>query len=428
MTEEFPNEKLVAEKSTLVGRVKASGAKNSALKLMAASLLAGSKCVIRNVPSISDVTTMVEVLRYTGLEVSFDSGSVAIEPTSKPNLEAPYHLVQRMRASIGVLGPLLTRYGFARVAMPGGCNIGSRQIDMHLDGLTHMGADIRIRQGYIEAEADKLEGSRIYLDFASVGATENLLMAGTLAKGTTVIENAAREPEIEDLSNFLRKMGASIEGVGTSTIVVEGVDSLGGAEHETIGDRIEAGTFLIGGAISGGEVTVEGIEPAHLGNLLLRLEEAGCHVETLPNAVTVSAPDDIQAISVQTLPFPGFPTDLQPQIQAFLSIAKGTSFVTENVFESRFMIVDELNRLGANIKTEGNHAIISGVERLSGAPVSAPDLRAGAALVLAGLAAEGVTEVYGLRHIDRGYENFEEKLQSLGASVKRVPVRDEGVP
>ncbi|MDD5447723.1 MAG: UDP-N-acetylglucosamine 1-carboxyvinyltransferase [Actinomycetota bacterium] len=428
MAREFANEKLVVKKSTLTGRVRASGAKNSALKLIAASLLAGSRCVIRNVPSISDVVTMIEVLRHIGLEVSFDSGSVVIEPTSKPNLEAPYHLVQQMRASIEVLGPLLTRYGFARVAMPGGCNIGSRQIDMHLDGLTRMGADIRIRQGYIEAEADKLEGSRVYLDIASMGATENLLMAGTLAKGTTIIENAARDPEIEDLSNFLCKMGASIEGAGTSTIVVEGVDSLGGAEHKTIGDRIEAGTFLIGGAMSGGNVTVEGVEPVHLENLLVKLEEAGCHVGTLPQGVIVSAADDIQAISVQTLPFPGFPTDLQPQMQALLSIAKGTSFVTENVFESRFMITDELNRLGANIKTKGNHAIITGVKSLSGAPVSAPDLRAGAALVLAGLAAEGVTEVYGLHHIDRGYENFEEKLQSLGASVRRVLIQGEDTP
>lgn len=404
----------------LQGRVKASGAKNSVLKLMAAALLAGERCVIRNVPDIEDVRTMIELLKYVGAGVEFEDGTLRIEPVSRPRLEAPYYLVQRMRASVEVLGPLLARYGSARVAMPGGCNIGTRQIDMHLKGLTQLGAELSVSHGYIEASTGGLKGKAVSLDFASMGATENLLMASVLAKGRTVIDNAAKEPEIVDLADFLRGMGADIEGAGTSDIVIDGVDSLGGTEHEVIGDRIEAGTLLLSGAVTRGTVEVSGVDPHHLDIFTEKLREAGCSVSAGDESLEVSVPDEVSGIEISTLPYPGFPTDLQPQTLTLLATARGTSFVTENIFDNRFMVVDELNRLGADIKTMNHHAIVKGVKSLSGAPVSATDLRAGAALVLAGLVAEGVTEVYEVEHIDRGYEKFAEKLQSLGAKVSRL--------
>lgn len=404
----------------LSGEARASGAKNSVLKLMAAAIMGDGPSVLRNVPDIADVRTMAEVLRYMGLGVEFERGTLTIEPTDSPRLEAPYYLVQRMRASVEVLGALIARYGQARVAMPGGCNIGSRQIDLHLKGLAQMGVRLGVSHGYIEAEAGRLKGSHIYLDFASVGATENLLMAAVMADGRTVIGNAAREPEIVDLSDFLVRMGARVSGIGTPMLVVDGVESIPGAEHEVIGDRIEAGTLLLAGAITRGEVKVTGVDPAHLEMVLEKMGEAGCAIGTGPDYVEVSVPGHVHGIELATLPYPGFPTDLQPQMQVLLATADGTSFITENIFDNRFMIVDELNRLGADVRTRDHHAIVRGVPKLSGAPVTATDLRAGAALVLAGLAAEGETEVYEIFHIDRGYEDLEGKLRSLGARIHRV--------
>ena len=406
--------------SRLEGTVKASGAKNSCLKLMAAAIMGDGPSRIGNAPDIADVRTMIEVLGYIGLEVSLAEGELTIKPVQSPVLEAPYELVQRMRASVVVLGALLARFGKARVAMPGGCNIGTRQIDLHLRGLEQMGAKLGISHGYVEAEAPRLTGAHIYLDFASMGATENLLMAAALAEGRTVLDNAAKEPEVADLAGFLSKMGARIEGAGTSTIVVEGVGSLKGAEHSVIGDRIEAGTFLLAGAVTRGEVNVTGIVPGHLEMVVEKMREAGCDVEEGEDSLSVSVPGTVKGIEISTLPYPGFPTDLQPQMQVLLTTADGTSFVTENIFDNRFMVVDELNRLGADIKTKDHHAVVRGVEKLSGAPVTATDLRAGAALVLAGLIAEGVTEVYHIEHIDRGYDRFVEKLTSLGADIRRV--------
>ena len=406
--------------SRLEGTVKASGAKNSCLKLMAAAIMGDGPSRIGNAPDIADVRTMIEVLGYIGLEVSLAEGELTIKPVQSPVLEAPYELVQRMRASVVVLGALLARFGKARVAMPGGCNIGTRQIDLHLRGLEQMGAKLGISHGYVEAEAPRLTGAHIYLDFASMGATENLLMAAALAEGRTVLDNAAKEPEVADLAGFLSKMGARIEGAGTSTIVVEGVGSLKGAEHAVIGDRIEAGTFLLAGAVTRGEVNVTGIVPGHLEMVVEKMREAGCDVEEGEDSLSVSVPGTVKGIEISTLPYPGFPTDLQPQMQVLLTTADGTSFVTENIFDNRFMVVDELNRLGADIKTKDHHAVVRGVEKLSGAPVTATDLRAGAALVLAGLIAEGVTEVYHIEHIDRGYDRFVEKLTSLGADIRRV--------
>ncbi|MFH1151019.1 MAG: UDP-N-acetylglucosamine 1-carboxyvinyltransferase [Actinomycetota bacterium] len=407
--------------SRLRGAVRAGGAKNSCLKLMAAAIMSGDRCRVRNVPDIADVRIMCEVLSRIGLGVEFEGGVLDMMPASEPRLETPYHLVQKMRAAVDVLGAMLARYGHARVAMPGGDNIGSRQIDMHLKGLTQMGARLGISHGYIEGVAERLQGTHVYLDFASVGATENLLIAACLAEGRTVIENVAKEPEIVDLAAFLSGMGARIEGAGTSTLVVEGVDTLSGVEHTVIGDRIEAGTFLLAGAVTRGEVTVTGIDAGHLEIVLDKMREAGCTVDVSGDSVATAVRGELHGVEISTLPYPGFPTDLQPQMITLLATVGDTSFVTENIFDNRFMVVDELNRLGADIRTKGHHAIVRGVPALSGAPVTAMDLRAGAALVLAGLVAEGTTEVYDIEHIDRGYERFEEKLASLGAGIRRVP-------
>jgi UDP-N-acetylglucosamine 1-carboxyvinyltransferase len=409
---------LVQGGNPLKGEIKVSGAKNSVLKLMAASLLADSPCVIENAPMISDVFIMAEVLRHLGAKVNFIENKVEIEPTIT-DVEAPYEYVSQMRASLLVLGPLLGKKGKARVARPGGCNIGRRKIDFHLKGLEALGAKINFRRGYIEAISSQLQGNRIFLDFPSVGATENLMMAGVLARGRTIIENAAREPEVVDLANFLKSMGARIEGAGTSTITIDGVKSLNGLTYRAISDRIEAGTFLIAGVITRGQIKVKGVNPNLLEMFLLKLEEAGAKVSSFDEAVEVGFEKELKAIDVATLPFPGFPTDLQPQMTSLLSLAHGTSIITENVFDNRFLYVEELLRLGADIEVEGKHAIIKGQKRLYGAPVNATDLRGGAALVLAGLAAEGTTLVREALHIDRGYENFEQKLRSLGAHIKR---------
>lgn len=408
---------------TLEGEVSVSGAKNSALKLMAASLLGQGVSIIRNVPRISDISIMSEVLTRLGASVKRDGDALVINTAEVSEFETPYDLVSKMRASISVLGPLVGRFGQARVAMPGGCQIGARKIDMHLVGLESLGVVFSVEHGVLVAKTPNgLHGANVMLEFPSVGATENLLMAAVVAQGTTVIENAAREPEIVDLANMLNAMGARVSGAGSSIIEVEGValSDLHPCEHSTVGDRIEAGTFLVGGALTGGPVTVRGIDPSFLRMAIVKLRAMGCTVETGEDWVTVSRAGDLLATDIQTLPHPGFPTDLQAQFMLLAARAKGTSIITENVFENRFMFAAELTRMGADITIEDHHAIVRGVDHLQGAPVSSTDLRAGAALVLAGIDAEGETSVHKIEHIDRGYEDYTAKLSSLGASVARV--------
>ncbi|HEU4526367.1 MAG TPA: UDP-N-acetylglucosamine 1-carboxyvinyltransferase [Actinomycetota bacterium] len=410
---------LVTGGTRLSGAVRISGAKNSALKLQAAVLLADGRSRIENVPRIQDCLTMVEVLDHLGAATSWDGGALTIDTTGVRPIETPYELVSRMRASILVLGPLLARFGRAQVAMPGGCNIGSRKIDLHLRGLERMGARFEQEHGVLEARAERLHGAVVTLDFPSVGATENLLMAAVAARGTTTIENGAREPEIADLADMLTSMGARIDGVGTPTIQVEGVDAFSPVEHRVIPDRVEAGTFAIATCATLGDVVLRDARPDHMDLVLSKLADTGADVTTVEDGVAISMPERPRAADLVTLPYPGFPTDLQPQMMAMLAAAEGTSIVTENVFESRFMFVDELNRMGADIRTEGHHAVIRGVERLSAAPVRALDIRAGAAMVIAALAADGVTQVEDMHHVDRGYEDFEAKLTALGAVVRR---------
>ncbi|MDZ4181072.1 MAG: UDP-N-acetylglucosamine 1-carboxyvinyltransferase [Coriobacteriia bacterium] len=404
----------------LAGEVRVEGAKNSALKLMAATLLASGPSRILNVPDISDVDTMGEVLVGLGAAVTRSDHELTIDTTHVTSYEAPYEMVARMRASIAVLGPLIARFGQAKVAMPGGCAIGSRKIDMHIRGLEGLGVEVELGHGYIHATAPHgLHGAHVTLDFPSVGATENLLMASVLATGSTTIENAAREPEIVDLADFLIAMGARIEGAGSGVMTVEGVESLHPVNgHAVVGDRIEAGTFLIAGAIAGGPVTVRGFDPHHLDMTLSKLKQAGCTLELHTDGVTVSGPERPVAVDIQTLPHPGFPTDMQAQFMALMAVAEGSCVITENVFENRFMFADELSRMAADVRIEGHHALVKGVARLSGAPVRSPDLRGGAALVIAGLVADGVTEVTDVYHIERGYERFVEKMASLGADIE----------
>jgi UDP-N-acetylglucosamine 1-carboxyvinyltransferase len=403
----------------LSGTVPIAGAKNSALKLMAAALLAPGRSVLHNVPRIQDCVTMVEVLEHLGAAAAWTDGTLLIDTSDVQPRETPYDLVRRMRASILVLGPLLARFGHARVAMPGGCNIGSRKIDLHVRGLEKMGARFDSEHGFFEATTGGLRGAVISLDFPSVGATENALMAAVAARGTTVIENAAREPELVDLASFLTAMGAKIEGVGTPTIEIEGVDAFEPVEHTVIADRVEAGTFAIAACATGGSVVLDGARGDHMDLVFAKLADAGADILVTEEGVAVSLQTRPKAVDLVTLPYPGFPTDLQPQIMALLASADGTSIVTENVFESRFMFVDELNRMGADIRTEGHHAVIRGVDRLSAAPVRALDIRAGAAMVIAALAADGVTEIEDMYHVDRGYQDFETKLSRLGAAVRR---------
>lgn len=416
---------IVQGNNTLAGDVSVSGAKNSALKLMAASLLGKGSSVIHNVPLISDIDIMSEVMRRLGATVERRGHTLVVDTAPVDQYETPYELVSKMRASISVLGPLIARFGRARVAMPGGCQIGARKIDIHLVGLEALGVKLGVDHGFLEASTpDGLVGAHVVLDFPSVGATENLLMASIAAEGTTVIENAAREPEIVDLVNMLVAMGARVSGAGSAIIEVEGVsmDELHPCEHTTVGDRIEAGTFLAGGALTGGPLTVRGVDPSYLRVALMKLRAMGCDVETGADWITVRRERPLEPIDIQTLPHPGFPTDLQAQFMLLAARAEGMSVVTENVFENRFMFAAELMRMGADIAIEDHHALIKGVEVLQGADVSATDLRAGAALVLAGIAAEGETRVHDIRHIDRGYEDYAGKLASLGADVVRVTV------
>ncbi len=406
----------------LSGTVRVSGAKNSALKLMAASLLTDRPCRVSNVPDIGDVRIMMEVLRHLGARASFSGGVLELEAGGLSTHQAPYSLVRRMRASIIVLGPLLVRHGRAEVALPGGCNIGSRKIDLHLKGLVEMGVEIELSHGYIEARAPRLRGANITLGFPSVGATENLMMAAVGAEGATRIDNAAREPEVQDLAAFLVSMGARIEGAGTPTLEIEGGHPLGGTEYAVVGDRIEAGTMAAAAAAAGGEVEVAGIDPLFLQVFLNKLREIGVEVEEGRDSFKVRPGPELRPADIATMPYPGFPTDLQPPMMVLLSLAGGTSVLTENVFESRFIFTDELKRMGCNIDIEGHHAIIRGGGGLSGAEVYASDLRAGAALVLAGLAAEGKTVVGDIHHVDRGYEDLEGKLSALGADIVREAV------
>lgn len=419
-------EKLIVKGGNrLVGAVKTSGAKNAVLPIIAASILGTTPSHLDEVPMLEDVHTISEVLKCLGLSVecSPEKNVLDIDSTEITSYEAPYELVRTMRASFLVMGPLLARIGKARISMPGGCAIGARPIDIHLKGFEALGVKIEQGHGYIEASAPEgLKGTSIYFDFPSVGATENIMMAASLAEGTTILENAAEEPEIVDLANYLNKMGAKIRGAGTDTIRIEGVDKLHGADYTIIPDRIEAGTYMIAAAMTGGDVIVENVLPEHQKPLIAKLREAGTVVEEDIDKVRVIGKNPLKAVSIKTLPYPGFPTDMQAQMMAMMVIAEGRSKVTETVFENRFMHVVELNRMGAQISTEGRSAVIDGPCKLTGCDVRATDLRAGAAMILAGLVAEGTTRIGDLHHIDRGYENIVAKLKNLGADIERIDV------
>ena len=408
--------------TALEGEVRISGAKNAALPILAGTLLAEGTVCVGNVPHLQDVTTMIELLGRMGVSVTIDDRMrVEVDASTIRECVAPYELVRTMRASIVVLGPLLARFGKADVSLPGGCAIGARPVNIHVAGLQAMGADIQIENGYIRARADRLVGTRLVLDTVTVTGTENLLMAATLAEGETVIENAAREPEVVDLADFLIGMGARIRGAGTDKIVVEGVPRLTGASYDVLPDRIETGTYLVAGAITSGHVRVKGTRPDHLDAVLLKLQEAGARIEVGDSWIDLDMRGRRpHAVNLRTAPYPAFPTDMQAQFAALNTVADGVSAVTETIFENRFMHMLEMRRLGADIRIEGNTALIRGVERLTAAPVMATDLRASASLVLAGLVAQGTTEIHRIYHIDRGYERIEEKLEQLGARIKRT--------
>ncbi|MBM7585275.1 UDP-N-acetylglucosamine 1-carboxyvinyltransferase [Bacillus pakistanensis] len=411
----------------LNGTVKVEGAKNAVLPVIAATLLASEgKSVIKDVPALSDVYTINEVLRHLNTDVSFDGSQVEVNASRELFVEAPFEYVRKMRASVLVMGSLLGRTGKARVALPGGCAIGSRPIDQHLKGFEAMGAKVKVGNGFIEAEVDgKLKGAKIYLDFPSVGATENIMMAAALAEGTTVLENVAKEPEIVDLANFLNKMGGNVKGAGTGTIRIEGVERLYGVEHTIIPDRVEAGTFMCAAAITGGNVLVRGAVPEHLSSLIAKMEEMGITIIEEEDGVRVIGPEKLKAVDIKTMPHPGFPTDMQSQMMSLLLHAQGTSVITETVFENRFMHVEEFRRMNADIKIEGRSVIMNGPASLQGAEVAATDLRAAAALTIAGLVSEGYTRVTELKHLDRGYVNFHGKLAALGADIERISETEE---
>ena len=410
----------------VTGEVRVEGAKNSALKLMAATIMAPGVTTLTNVPNIADVHVMGKVLKNIGAQIEVvNEHELKIDTSTVDSWETPYHLVAQMRASTAVLGPLLSRFGRAVVAMPGGCNIGARSIDMHILGLEALGVEFKVDHGNIHASAPHgLVGDTVTLSFASVGATENLMMASVFAKGTTVIDNAAREPEIVDLANLLNEMGAKISGAGSPVIEIEGVSELHPVTHAVVGDRIEAGTFLAIGALAKDPVRVTGFDPKHLGLVLRKFEQMGASVEREERGCTVWRDRPLMPTDIQTLPFPGFPTDMQAQTMCLLALAKGSCIITENVFENRFMFASELSRMGANIQIEGHHAIVHGVDGFSGTQVKSPDLRGGAALVMAGLVADGITTVSDIYHIDRGYERFVEKLEALGARIRRATLPD----
>jgi len=410
----------------LEGTIKASGSKNATLAILAASLLAEGPTILKNVPRIGDIYTMVEMLRALGVYCEINGGdSVVIDATELKTCEAPYDLVRKMRASFNVLGPILARKGYAKVAMPGGCDIGARPIDFHVKGIQALGAFVNTEHGFVEAEAERLVGTEVYLDFPSAGATQHIMTAACLAEGTTVIENAAMEPEIVDLARFLTKMGAKIEGAGTTSVKIEGVKKLHGVEHTVISDRMEAGTFAVAAAMTRGDVRIEHISPKHLEPFLIKLRETGAVVTVGDDWIRVRSNARPLATDIVTMPHPGFPTDMHQPFAALLTVAQGTSVITENVYERRFKYINELQRMGAEIKQEGRTAFIRGVEKLTGAQVTATDLRAGAALVIAALGAEGGSEISGVDHIDRGYECLVEKLSSLGADIHRTDTDSE---
>ena len=410
----------------LVGEVAIAGAKNAALAILSAAIMTDETILIENLPDVRDINVLLEAISEIGAQVErIDKSTVKINGSTIGNLSVDYEFIKKIRASYYLLGALLGKYKHAEVPLPGGCNIGSRPIDQHLKGFRALGADVDICHGAIVAKAENLHGSHIFLDVVSVGATINIMMAASMATGRTIIENAAREPHVVDVANFLNSMGANIKGAGTDVIRIRGVEKLHRTEYSIIPDQIEAGTFMFAAAATRGDVTVRNVIPKHLEATTAKLEEIGCEVEEFDDAVRVRAPHVLHRTHVKTLPYPGYPTDMQPQIAVTLALAEGTSIVTESIFENRFKYADELSRMGANIKVEGNSAIIDGVRKLTGARVSAPDLRAGAALVIAGLAAEGVTVVDDIVYIQRGYENFEEKLRSLGAEIERVSSEKE---
>jgi len=416
-----PEKLIISGGNRLHGTVRIDGAKNSALSIMAAALLTKDVCILRNVPHLTDVDIMAEVIRKLGVNVEWKGDdTLYIDSDNFNNYEAPYELVKMMRASILVMGPLLARLKRAKISLPGGCAIGARPVDYHIKGFEALGAQVEVEKGYIEAKVNKLKGDDIYLDFPSLGATENIMMAACLAEGITTIENAAKDPEVVELGRFLNKMGAKVGGLGTDLIKIKGVKELHGIDYVIIPDRIEAGTYMIAAAITGGDVLIENADPILLKPLIVKLEEAGVRIEIKKNLIKVIGLDRVKAVDIKTLPFPGFPTDMQPQFMALSCVAKGTSIITETVFENRFVHTGDLIRMGANIKVEGHSAIIKGVKELSAAPVMASDLRGGAALILAGLVAEGTTELSRIYHLDRGYVKLEEKLNSLGADIKRV--------
>jgi len=417
------NKLLIQGGVTLNGEVRISGAKNAVLPILAATLLAEGQSVVQNVPHLQDVTTTVALLGSMGASVTVDETmSIEVDASTLDTQVAPYELVRTMRSSILVLGPLLARYGYAEVSLPGGCAIGSRPVNIHIKGMQEMGADIEVKNGYIIAKAERLKGARIVMDMVTVTGTENLMMAAALADGTSVLENAAREPEVTDLANYLNKMGAKITGAGTDTITIEGVEKLQGTTYKVVPDRIETGTFLVAAAITGGKVKVKDTDPTLLDAVLDKLRDSGAEITSGDDWIELDMKGKRpKAVSVRTAPYPAFPTDMQAQFTALNVIAEGTGTIVETVFENRFMHVQELQRMGANIEVEGNTAIVRGVEELNGAPIMATDLRASASLILAGLVAEGETEVRRIYHIDRGYELIEEKLAYLGATIRRVP-------
>lgn len=407
----------------LKGKIKIGGSKNAALPLMAASLLTSDKVILTNLPKLCDVKTMDSLLEVLGVQTTLLMNRISMQAKKIKRFEAPYELVRKMRASILVLGPLVARNGKARVSLPGGCAIGARPINLHLKALEDMGAKVKLAEGYVEASCSRLKGARIVFDVVTVTGTENIMMAAALAKGQTIIENAAREPEVLDLANLLNKMGAQISGAGTAVITINGVEKLHGATHRVIADRIEAGTYMIAAAMTRGDVMIEDVETEYVAALIQKLKDIGATIETYANKVRVVGPKEILPTDIKTAPYPGFATDLQAQFMTLLTLANGTSTITETIFENRFMHVPELVRMGADLQVEGNTVIIRGVDKLQSAPVMASDLRASASLVLAGLAARGVTDIHRVYHIDRGYESVERKLRKVGARVKRAKVK-----
>lgn len=414
---------LVNKSMNLKGKVRVSGAKNAALPILAASILAGDEVILEDVPRLRDIEIMEEILTTLGADFEFiEENKLRIDTSRVENKDIGYELTSQMRASTLIMGPLLARFGNAKISLPGGCTIGTRPIDLHLKGFRALGVDCDVHNGYIEAHSEGLVGQKIYLDFPSVGATENIIMAATLAEGETILDNAAMEPEIVDLSNFLNKMGADVKGAGTPTIRIRGVEKLGRATHQIIPDRIEAGTFMVAAAMTQGDIELENVITSHIKPVIAKLKEMGATVEENGSHIRVIGNNEHKATDIKTMPHPGFPTDMQAQFMAFMNIINGTSVVIETIFENRFRIVDEFKRMGADIKIDGRTAIVQGVEELTGSEVKATDLRAGAALILAGLVAEGETIVDDIYHIDRGYENIEEKFKALGANIKRISV------